>query len=259
MSAQTISRCKWRTLLALALVPFLSSYAFDSATTTCRQNPALCTAKAGEEAVVPTIRGGAELASISATLRILTADTRSLVEQALVECAQRAHEEINQVRMGGRSPSREQCQEVLGVDACGRKVTRAMRLGTEKHALALQCAQENLSRLLPGSFGIEPRYRYDRKTGQKQLLGPEEIQALLRANCSDELVGTLSPDVIIHAGNPLRVLAIYDFKFPCPISNEPRWYKYPQEHPCFEINQGAIYKEALGVKPSLVAPVWGVQ
>jgi len=148
---------------------------------------------------------------------------------------------------------------VLEVDACGRKVTRAMRFGTEKHALALQCAQEKLGRLIPGSFSIEPRYRYNRKTGQKQLVSPAEIQVLLRGKCSEELVGTLSPDVIIHAGDPLRVLGIYDFKFPCPISNGPQWYVYPSGHPYFKFNQGEIYQEALGVSPLLVAPVWKIR
>lgn len=257
MPTSNFVRCGRVILATLTVLPV--SHAFDSATNACRQNPAYCTAATSEEAAVPTVRGGAELASISATLRILTADTRSLIEQALVECAQRAHAEINQARMGGRSPSREQCQEVLEVDGCGRKVTRAMRFGVEKHAIALQCAQEQLSRFIPGSFSIEPRYRYDRKTGQKQVLSPEKAQELLRMNCSDELVGTLLPDVVIHAGDPLQVLGVYDFKFPCPISNEPRWYRYPQEHPDFKLTQGDIYKEALGVKPFLVAPVWGIQ
>jgi hypothetical protein len=244
-------------LVALTLLP--ASYAFDSATSACRQNPTYCASTMGEEAVVPTVQGGAELASISSTLRILTAATRSLIEEALVECAQQAHTEVNQARLGGRSPSREQCQEVMEVDACGRKVTRAMRLGTEKHTLAIQCARAKLEFLTPGSFSLEPRYRYDRQTGKKQLLSPEETREFLRKNCGDELVGTLVPDVVIHSGDPLRILAIYDFKFPCPISNEPRWNRYPQGHPYFGFNQGKVYEELSGIVPFRIAPVWKVQ
>lgn len=250
-------RSKWGVLVALTLIP--ASYAFDSATSACRQKPDYCATVMGEETVVPTVRGGAELASISSTLRILTDATRSSIEDALVECAQQAHAEINDLRMGGRSPTREQCQEVLEVDACGRKVTRAMRLGSEKHTLALQCAQAKLEILTPGSFSMEPRYRYDRQTGQKQLLSSKETRELLRKNCGDELVGTLVPDVVIHSGDPLRILAIYDFKFPCPISNEPQWNKYPQGHPYSELNQGKAYKELSGVEPFRVAPVWKIQ
>ncbi|HYO55985.1 hypothetical protein [Archangium sp.] len=66
------------------------------------------------------------------------------------------------------------------------------------------------------------------------------------------------PDIVIHSGNPLDVLAVYDFKFPCPFSNYPSWNNYPKGHPYSSSNQGAIYQEFLGVGPNLVAPIWRI-
>lgn len=60
-----------RTLIlvgALSLAHEATGQALDSATSACRQNPAYCARIAGEEAVVPTVRGGAEVASVAATL-----------------------------------------------------------------------------------------------------------------------------------------------------------------------------------------------
>ena len=70
--------------------------------------------------------------------------------------------------------------------------------------------------------------------------------------------GTLVPDVVIHSGNPLEVLAIYDFKFPCPFSNDPTWNKYPEGHPYYGSTQGRMYREVFQVGPHLVAPIWRV-
>jgi Protein of unknown function (DUF3396) len=130
-------------------------------------------------------------------------------------------------------------------------VTRAMQLGREKHALALQCTGEKLDALIPGRFSLEQRYRYDPQTGQKQLISPEETQTLRQHGCGDELEGTIVPDVVIHPGNPLEVLAVYDFKFPCPISNRPRWRSYPKGHPKAGSTQGDVYLEFLGVEPNM--------
>ncbi|AKJ08240.1 hypothetical protein ATI61_12629 [Archangium gephyra] len=262
MSFSRKARQKWAVLALGALLMGCGSagYAVDSATSACRQNPQYCALVAGEETVVPTaLRGGAEVASVAATLRVLTPETRSSIEQALVECVEWAHSEVNRQRFGGKSPSREQCGEELpGADPCGKKVTRAMQLGTEKHALARQCVEQKLNARIPGRFSLDQRYRYDPRTGQKQLVSPEEARALRQRGCGDELEGTIVPDVVIHSGDPLEVLAVYDFKFPCPISNTPSWNRYPEGHPYSDSNQGAIYKKILGVGPHLVAPIWRI-
>jgi hypothetical protein len=105
---------------------------------------------------------------------------------------------------------------LVAKDPCGRTVTVAMQQGLEKHALALQCAQKSLDKLMPGRFSLEQRYRYDRTTRRKQLVSREEARALLRQGCGEQLKGTLVPDVVIHSGNPLEVLAVYDYKFRAP-------------------------------------------
>lgn len=253
-----------RTLYAWANVALLlacgsAGYTVDSPSSACRQRPDYCALVTGEEASVPAARGGAELASIQATLRVLTAVMKSRIEHELVECADWANAEVNRRHLGGQSPSRQQCQQVLfGRDPCGRTVTRAMQLGTEKHDLALQCVQERLGKLIPGSFSLQQRYRYDARTARKELVDPEETKALLQKGCSDELVGTLVPDVVIHSGNPLEALAIYDFKFTCPSSNYPRWTTYPEGHPYANERQGSMYKKLLAIGPDLVAPAWGI-
>jgi hypothetical protein len=235
-----------------------ASYTVDSATSSCRQNPIYCSRVAGEEAVVPTIRGTAEMASVAATLRVLTADTKSSIEEALKGCAEWAHETVNRHRFGG-NPSRAQCQEELPEkDPCGRKLTRAMQVGQEKHRLALQCTQQRLGALIPERFSLEQRYRYDKQTRKRELVSHEEARTLRRQGCGDELEGTIVPDVVIHTGNPLEPLAVYDFKFPCPISNTPRWRQYAEGPPHNGASQGDVYNEALGVKPHLVAPRYGI-
>jgi hypothetical protein len=160
-----------------------AGYAVDSATSACRQNPAYCAQVAGEEAVVPTlrsvtgetvvpvVRGAFEVASVGATLRVvLNATTKSRIEQALMECADWAHEKVDSRYFRDTGPTREQCKEELPqLDPCGRKVTRAMHLGTEKHALALQCAEQKLGALIPGRFSLEQRYRYDSQSQRTEL------------------------------------------------------------------------------------------
>ncbi|WNG51357.1 hypothetical protein F0U60_49910 [Archangium minus] len=261
MRSPSKARLRQVVLAASALLTACGSagYSVDSATGACRQNPAYCATLAGEETVVPTaVRGATELASVGAALRVLTANMKASIERELVECAEWASDTVNRQHFGGNSPSRSQCQEQMGMDPCGKKVTRAMHLGREKHYLALQCVEDKLGALIPGRFSLEQRYRYDRQTGEKQLVSREAAQALRQQGCADELLGTLEPDVVIHSGNPLEALAIYDFKFPCPSTNEPRWNDYPPGHPYERFSQGAMYKEAFGVKPHPVAPRWGV-
>lgn len=233
----------------------LTGHAADSVTNACGQNPAYCAILTGKEAAVPATKGAAEIASIAATLRLLPVDMKTRVERELVECAERADFQVNIRRFAGDQPSREQCQEVLpGWDPCGKKVTRAMQLGTEKHQLALQCIQERFNRLFPGRFSLEQRYRYDKQTRSTKLISREEARALRKQDCGEELKGTLVPDVVIHSGNPLEALAIYDFKFPCPSTNQPSWTKYPEGHPHYPENQGDMYQQALGAAAFRVAP-----
>ncbi|WP_084737183.1 hypothetical protein [Cystobacter ferrugineus] len=237
-----------------------TGYAADSVTNACQQNPAYCALLHGQEAgAAPTVRSGAEIASIASTLRLLSPELKLRIERALHECAAWADAEVNRRRLGGNEPSRQQCQEVLPtLDPCGQKVTRAMQWGSEKHGLATQCVQEKLDPLIPGRFSLEPRYRYDNPTGQLQWLSPAEVRAILRQNCGKELKGTLVPDVVIHSGNPLQAVSIYDFKFPCPPDNRSSWRTYTEGHIDQDLTQGKVYVDALKAEAALVTPRQGV-
>ena len=141
----------------------------------------------------------------------------------------------------------------------GKTVTWAMRLGTEMHEEARECAQAALDRLIPGRFSLEQRYRYDRQTRIKKPVSAEEERLLEKTGNQGELKGSVKPDVVIHSGDLLGVLAIYDFKFPCVNPNEvPNWPDYPPGHPYQNIDQGLIYFEVFGVNPARVLPRLGV-
>jgi hypothetical protein len=181
------------------------------------------------------------------------------IEQALGECANLAHAEVILRLMKGRKPTPEECREQVGKNAQGEPITRAMQLGEEMHRVALKCAQERLTKLRPGGFSIEPRYRYDLHTKKTTLVSSEEATALLSRGRGSELRGTLVPDVVIHAGNPLRAEEVYDFKFPCvDPESRPPWRRYPPGHPHQDLSQGAVYKDALGREPRRVVPGDGI-
>jgi hypothetical protein len=232
----------------------------DTATNTCVHNPACYAVPAGEQAILPWLTrvvGTAE--ATVAALRLLDAATIARVERILTECADQANAEVNERMLAGRRPTREVCKETVGKDSRGRPVTRAMELGKEKHRVALQCVRERLEKEVPGNFSLEPHYFYDRKARRTGLLDPKQVEAWLREGLLEKLLGTLIPDVVIHAvGDPLKVQAVYEFKFPCPSSNDPAWRDYPEDHPYHPSNQGELYGEALGGGTALVAPAWGI-
>ncbi len=220
-------------------------YGFDSATSACRQNPALCARLAGEETVVPMARAAQVAASAGATgsvvLRVLRDEDRNVLEKTLTECADAARSEVLLRLFQGKSPTPEECREEVEKDAQGKPVTRAMKLGIEMHGVALACAQKRLGTLRPGGFSLEPRYRYNPKTQKWEPMSRQEEQALLAQGRTGELKGSLVPDVVIHTGNLLQVLAIYDFKFPCVSTEDPvPWRKLPDGR-----RQNKAYNEAL--------------
>jgi hypothetical protein len=197
----------------------------------------------------------------SAVVRLLEKSAENLIDKALAECADLARSEVllrHRQAFAGPSPTRAECSEQVK-DATGRKVTRAMQLGTEMHQVALQCAKEKLGKLRPGGFSLEPRYRYDSKTGQTKQVNDEEAHALRESGNGGELLGTLVPDVVIHPGNPLHVQAIYDFKFQCVHTDRvPQWESYPAGHPHQNLNQRELYEKVLGGSAARVAPRHGV-
>ncbi|WP_147441875.1 hypothetical protein [Corallococcus exercitus] len=231
---------------------------FDSVTNTCRTQPALC---AGAESVHPGIRA-AEVAVVAAGARaMLDEDTRRAVEFVLKECAEQARSEVLLRDHEGRSPTKEECNEVVERNARGESVTRAMKWGTAMHQVALECVRQRLSPLLPGRFSLEPTYRYDRKVPKTTYVPQEEVNALLRQGRAAELKGTLVPDIVIHEGHPLQAQAVYDFKFPCLSSEtDPPWRRYPRGHIYAGEYQHQLYMEALELSevPIRIVPRVGV-
>lgn len=269
-----------RLLLLLALSAFLGAcstalsarpaaprqYAqsMDSATSTCLRNPNCYTAPLGEEAILPWLsRSLGAVRSTASVLKLLDAAELARIEQVLYDCALEASTQVNEKLLGkGNRPTQKLCQETFATDARGNPVTWAMHLGREKHRVALECVARNLGDAFAEHHSLQPQYRYNRKTKVLELLDPRQVEEWLRDGLWDKLLGTLIPDVVIHAsGNPLSIQEVYDFKFPCSPNRSPAWNVYPDDHPYQGLNQGEIYLEALKPqnRPAQVAPGYGVR
>jgi hypothetical protein len=239
-----------------------SHYALDSLSNSCLKNPAYCATLTGKDSTTVQAVGTA-VASGAAVLAVLDKTQAEHIQEELVDCANMARSEVlirHRAQFENPTPSDAECRQWT-TDAQGRSVTWAMRLGSEMHDVALQCTQGKLNGLRPGGFSLEPCYRHDLLTGQTTFISCEQVQELLANGCSSDLRGTIRPDVVIHSGNPLQVLAVFDFKFPCVNLNgdqESKWRRYPEGHPCHPFNQKQIYEKALGPEPLMLVPRWGV-
>lgn len=230
------------------------SYAqsLDSPTVTCENAPAYCAKLAGEEAALPLRVRAVQAATAVKAWQVLDELVRKTLEDILIECANQADAEVNRQEFGGRAPTRQECQEQVG-GTRENPVTRGMRLGGAKHALALRCTEEKLGRAHPGRFSLEQRYRINPETRQLELISHEmELQMLRRGG--KELVGSVVPDVIIHTGNPLQVQAVFDFKFPCPEGNQSSWRQYSSGNGNEVSNQGDAYQKTFDVQAVRIRP-----
>ncbi len=237
--------------------PRVYAQAFDTETNACLRFPGNCPGAQGLAARQRVAEAGATFASIAATLYTEDKAQQARIAEAILDCVKDADFQLNERYFGG-NPTREQCAEVVGRDARGNPVTRAMLLGREKHALALQCIQQKLHEIRPSGFSLNQRYRQNKATEKWEPLGEQQVQALLRAG-GEGLIGTLVPDIVIHTGNPVEVLDVFDLKFPCPGTNPAIWHGYPENHPYASMNQGAAYERAFGVKAARVSPRWDIQ
>lgn len=235
-------------------------YRFDTVSNACRQNPANCAALAGGETASPTLAAAATTGFV--VVRALEDPVRDLIEAILAECADLARSEVllrHRQDFAAQSPTREECNQQVK-DATGRRVRRATQLGLEMHPVALRCVKERMGKLRPGGFSLEPHYRYDSGTGRTTHIPEKDVAALRESGNAGELRGTLAPDVVIHAGSPFQIQAVYDFKFPCfHLDGMPEWDSYSVGHPPQEVDQGQLYEEALRVPPLRVAPRIGVE
>jgi hypothetical protein len=141
---------------------------------------------------------GEAVLSVAAALKVLDDEAKASIQQAMQECADTARSQVlfrHEGTFAGLVPKKDECNS-LTVDATGRSVTWAMRLGLEMHEVALACAETKLRSLRPGGFSLKPRYRFNRATKEKSLISSEEKAALLKRG-GEELKGTLEPDVVI--------------------------------------------------------------
>jgi hypothetical protein len=236
----------------------------DSPSNGCRQAPALCRPQPGEQmAAIPPVSGPqATLLGIAAAGRaiqiVIDATLEGRIRQALKECADQARMNV-MYKHFQRSPTREECLEVVEYDAQGQPITRAMLLGREQHEVALACAEKRLKQLKPGGFTLSPRYRYEPTTGETQFISPEHVKTLLDQGRAAELLGTIEPDLVIHLpDHPLSVQLVFDFKFPCVNGGQTPWREYPKGHPYAGLTQKEIYLRILSDKVFRVLPHWGV-
>lgn len=242
----------------------LNHYALDSVSTACARAPASCATLTGKESASASGVATTVVAGVvsTAALAVLTPGMQGRIQEELQKCAESARSEVLLRHAGtfkNLTPSNAECHEWT-LTAQGRRISWAMRLGSEMHEAAFACVRAQLDKLRPGGYSIEPCYRYDMQTGKTTFISCSEAQTLLESGCGSDLKGTIKPDVVIHTGDPLKALATYDFKFPCVSSDvDPKWTKYPPDHPCYPLNQMGLYKAALGPIPVMIFPRWGAQ
>ncbi len=235
----------------------------DSATNACRRNPLACARGPGEEPLLPLLPPAAA-SRLEATGGWPDAVLVARIERILTECSQHAEASINEMVLG-RAPTVEDCQKVLGRDAQGQQDTLARKLGRQKHTVARLCVQASLEEEHNADLRryvlLEPVYRVGGGPGGPQeLIAPAQAERW-RVEAPGKLRGTLVPDVVVHAsGQPLRLHAVYDFKFPCPGDREAQWGFYPRNSPYKGMSQGRAYREYLAGReePALVHPVDGI-
>ncbi len=242
-------------------VPGQYAQSMDSATNACLRNPSCYIAPPGEDAILPWVsRSLAAARTAAAAVHLMKAEELAHVVQVLKDCANEASVQVDKEWLGeGRRPDRKLCQETYKTERGGKAVTWAAHLGREKHLVALACVKRDLRKGLEENVSLQPHYRYHRKQGKIELLDPLQVAEWLRDGLFGQLLGTLIPDVVVHAsGNPHRIQDVFDFKFPCPPDNNPSWYVYAEGHPYQGLNQGRIYKEAFKVdQPARIAPGFG--
>jgi hypothetical protein len=220
----------------------------DSATSGCLRNPACYNTLPGEEAVIPGLSRAVNAARTATTVAMMLQDTElELVEQTLIRCAQQANEQVNKEdeELQGREPTAEQCRQVVRREG-NTEVTRAMELGTRKHKLALDCVRAAFAERFSDNISVEPTYLKDSATKLWRWIDPAQVAEWLKLGLKSQLWGSLVPDFVLHASrNPNQVQRVYDFKFPCPSDNTPRWGKYAKGHPHHPKDQKTMYKDAL--------------
>ncbi|WP_434385052.1 hypothetical protein [Melittangium boletus] len=125
------------------------------------------------------------------------------VEAVLVACAREADFQVNAREYGpGKAPDDRECMRKVGQDGRGVAQTRAMELGTMKHAVAFACVERELGREFSAHLSREPRYGPEASSGAYVL--------------TEDALYSLVPDIVLHLfRDATRIQFLYDFLFPC--------------------------------------------
>jgi hypothetical protein len=195
-----------------------------------------------------------EATEVSPEPHTLDATLKADLQEALVRCAEKARSEIMSRYFGNRRPTKKECNEIIGEDG----LTRAQKMGNDYEEAALECVRNDLPLLKRlGEHGhelsLKPTYRRNPSTGNVEHVPDTMVETLLRNKQYEQLRGSIVPDVVVHRqGFPNRVQAVYDFKFSC-LGKREEWRTY-DKGPHRDRTQGEVYKEFLGVTPSIIRP-----
>ncbi|HYO71184.1 MAG TPA: hypothetical protein VEU33_34400 [Archangium sp.] len=183
----------------------------------------------------------------------LATDLLKKVEEEIVRCVRQAEQEVNDHHFGGKSPTREQCQEVK----VGERTTWAAYLGLFKHEMAWPCLRKALDKLVTKKkYLLHPRFYIDPQEGTWVHMPEKLMSQIVAQEGWSGLRGTIEPDIVLLDANGV-VIHAYDLKFPCPGTNGAGWGHY-KDGRWKDWSQEDVYRKALEVRPRLVSPRDGV-
>lgn len=130
-------------------------------------------------------------------------------------------------------------------------------VGKTRHAAALarEIAASNAARTVASKLAqASPVF-----AKMVETVSREQEARFIAQGCTDELRGTIKPDLVLHAERDLlKAVLILDFKFPCPDTNPPQWTRYGNSSPYAGRTQEDVYQTALGGAARLISPSKGV-
>lgn len=209
----------------------------------CALNPVCGAPTASGEAFVPAVRTWVETAeAIQGLLTLkdfLDEAEVAHIEEILIQCAKEADAQINNREYPKEGyPSDPECDRVVRYTSQGKKLTRAMELGTMKHEVAFACVERKIGKDVSAYVTREPRYG---KTppGQDYTLTTDGS-------------GSLVPDLVLHLKNNANTIQLlYDFLFPCTSRSKSdplaSWVKLDKYRPLADDGRRALVTPQLGI------------